>query len=216
MGTIIKGIQYLMLKIMKRLRQPDDNRPAIATAEHLLDNKLLPSAFSVFQDSQFRQATGFDKLAQVEQDRIFNELEVATMSLCLFCIEQRGAIVGNKDFHFWKEVSKKIPIQFEQKLLGHGVDKGNAKLFKDLIMIRHEEYEKIFDGSRDYFEEQKDFKDISNKSAKNAFVRAQSVTVGAVDHIRRGKLKQGDSLLRIIRNWLFPLDIEITKFIRKL
>lgn len=215
MGTIASAIRYILLKIMKKLRQPDDKRPAMAAVDQLLD-KLLPSAFRVFQDSQFRKVAGFDKLDQGEHDRIFNELEVAAMSLCLFCLEQREAIVGNDDFYFWKEVHEQIPIQFEQKLLSFGVDKENARLFKDLIKIRYNEYEKIGEGSRDYFEEHKDFKNVGNKAVKDALVRVQAVTVGTADHIRRGNLKRGDKLLRVLRNWLFPLDMEMTKFIRKL
>ncbi len=143
-------------------------------------------------------------------------LEVAAMSLCLFCLEQRESIIGSDDFHFWKEVHEQIPIQFEQKLLGLGVDKENAKLFRELIKMRHNEYERISDGSRDYFEEHEDFKNVGSKKAREVLVRVQAVTVGATDHIRRGKLKRGDELLRVLRSWLFPLDMEITKFIRKL
>lgn len=69
MVKVIKIIRYLLLKIMKKLRQPDDDRPAIAATDHLLD-KLLPSAFSMFKNSEFRKIVNFDKIGQVEQDGI--------------------------------------------------------------------------------------------------------------------------------------------------
>ncbi len=73
MGIIASAIRYILLKIMKKLRPPDDKRPAIAAVDQLFD-KLMPSAFRVFRDSKFREVARFDKLDQVEHDRIFNEL----------------------------------------------------------------------------------------------------------------------------------------------
>ncbi len=214
MRTIAEIIQYLMLKLMKRLRPQDDNRPFIATANHLLD-KLIPSAFRLFHDARFRKEAGFEKLDQIEHDRIFNELEVAAICLSLFCLEERNFIIGERDFHFWKSVREQIPVQFEEKLLNLGLDKNNAKLFKDLIGIRHREYQKIRAESHDFFDEQQDLKN-ARPSAKASLERVQAIIIGTVDHIRRGKMQQGDTLFPIMRSWLFPLDMKINKFIRKL
>lgn len=210
---MIKIVRYLLLKIMKKLRQPDDDRPVIAAADQLLD-KLLPSAFKVFRDSKFRKIVDFDKISQVEQDRIFNELEVAAISLCLFCLEQRESFMQFKDFHFWKEVLAKVPHVFEQRLLGFGVDQKNAQLFRDLIKIRHEEYFKISEGNRNWIDN--DLGGIKSEYAKEIMARVQAVTVGTADHIRRGKLEAGDALIRHLRDWLFPLNMEITNFIKRL
>ena len=197
------------------MRQPDDDRPAMAAADQLLD-KLLPSAFNVFQDSKFREAAGFDKLDQAEHDRIFNELEVAGMCLAIFCLEKREMIIGQKDFHFWRVVTEQIPVQFEKKLIELGADKENARLFSGLIKMRHDEYEKISDENFEYFEKHKDFKKVGTSEARVVLAQIHSISVGTANHILRGKLKQGHSLLRILRSWLFPLSMEITKFIRKL
>jgi len=206
-------IKYLLLKIIKKLYWPDDNLPVGAAAEYLLD-KLLPSAFKVFKDSEFRKIVNFDKISQVEQDRIFNELEVAAISIALFCLEERESVVQLKDFHFWKGVCEKMPAGFEDKLLKLGIDPKNARLFKDLIEIRHVEYVKISEGNRDWIDN--DLRELKSEYAKEVMARVQAIAVGTADHIRRGKLKVGDALISHLRNWLFPLDMEITNFIKKL
>ena len=142
MGTIMRVIRYLALKIMKKFHPPDDPYAATATADHFLD-MLLPSVMRIFEDAKFRETPGLYKLEQIEHDRIFNELEIAAIILCLFCLEQRETIVGHEDFHFWKKVRELIPGQFVKKLSDLGVPAENANLFFDLIRMRHEEYGKI-------------------------------------------------------------------------
>lgn len=204
-----------MLKIMKKSGPPDDNRPAIAAADHILD-MLLPSVFEIFRDKQFRKTIGFDQQSQTEQDRIFNELEIAAISLSLFCLDQRESIIGNKDFHFWKNVRTKLPEQFVEKLSGYGVEKKYTRLFGNLISMRHEEYRKIAEGSRDDLENDERFSGYKTTIAMDTLNRVQAITVGTADHIRRGKLEAGDKLMSVLRGWLFPLDMEINKFIKKL
>ncbi|MFA6047650.1 MAG: hypothetical protein WCV59_00910 [Parcubacteria group bacterium] len=216
MRIIAKAIQYLMLKIMKRLGPSDDDRPAVAAADQLLD-KLLPSAFAVFRDERFREVCNFGKISQVEHDRIFNELEVSAIILCQFCIDDRMAIIGNRDFHFWETVRENMPKVFVDKLLEYGVKKSDADLYFDLIKMRHDQYSKIADGNRDHMENDKLFSEYKDsQAAMDTLNRVQAIIVGTADHIRRGKLKKGDELMRLLRSWLFPLDMEISKFIRKL
>jgi hypothetical protein len=208
------AIRHVLLKIMKCFSAPDDPRPAMSAADQMID-KILPSVFRFFKDSKFRKVAGFEKLDIKEHDRIFNELEIAAISLCLFCLEQRDIIIGQDYFHFWENVRKKIPQQFEQIFLAIGVDKENAKLMKKLVLMRHEEYVKISSGSRQYFEEQNSFEEYGEYS-KDVMTRVQAVAVGASGHILRGKLEIGHGILRVMRQWLFPLDFEVTKFISKL
>jgi hypothetical protein len=215
MRKIVEIIQYLMLKIMKRSWHPDDNKPITAVSDHLLD-KLIFSAFHVFNDSQFRKKANFENSSQAEQDRIFNELEVSSVCLCLFAIEQRESIIGNRDFHFWKEVGEYLPESLKLRLQGYGVDEENATLVKKLIKMRRDEYEKITDNLSDYIDSDEKFRDIRNRLSKDILARANSIAVGTVDHIRRGKLKKGDELIKYFHSWLIPLDLKITKFIKKL
>jgi len=215
MKTIAIFVRYLMLKLMKKIRQPDDDRPVIAAADQLLD-VLLPSAFEFFRDSRFRQSVDFEKQSHVEQDRIFNELQVSAMNLCLFCLEQRESIIRLDDFHFWKEVYERIPVAFEEKLLSFGVDKGNARLFKDLIGIRHEEYAGIMEANDEWMNREDEFHAIADNRIKESMIRVHALVIGTADHIRRGKLKKDDKLMKHVRSWLLPLDVKINRFIKNL
>lgn len=208
-------MRYILLKIMKKMRQLDDDRPIMAAAEQLLD-KILFSAFHVFNDAQFRRIANFDKISQAEHDRIFNELEVSSVCLCIFILKQREFMMGHKDFHFWEDVCDYLPESLKQRLVGYGVSNENAKLLKDLIKMRYDEYEKISNNLFDYIDNEDKFKEVKNENAKNVLNRVNSIAVGTADHIRRGKLKEGDELIKYFHAWLFPLDIEISKFIRRL
>ncbi|MDD5464395.1 MAG: hypothetical protein PHP62_04550 [Candidatus Moranbacteria bacterium] len=200
---------------MKKIRQPDDDRPVIAAADQLLD-KLLPSAFEFFRDSRFRQSIDFEKQDQIEQDRIFNELEVSAISLCLFCLDQRESVVQFDDFHFWKEVRERIPVAFEEKMLSFGVDKENARLFKDLIEIRYNEYAEMMEVNSEHMDKEIKFQKIIDNRIKESITRVHSIVVGTSDHIRRGKLQKDDELMKHIRRWLLPLDSQINSFIKNL
>lgn len=215
MRKIAEIIRYLMLKMMKRGWHPEDNRPIIAVCDHLLD-KLIFSAFHVFNDPQFREKADFENLSQEEQDRIFNELEVSSICSCLFIIERRELIIGNRDFHFWKEVCKYLPESLKKRLLGYGVDEENAGLLKKLIKMRKDEYEKISDNLLEYMDNDEKFKDVGKRISKEILSQANSIAIGTIDHIRRGKLKKGDKLIKYFHSWLIPLDIKITKFVKKL
>ncbi len=45
------------------------------------------SAFQLFRDTEFRRLAGFEQLSQAEQDRIFNELVVASVVLIMLVLE---------------------------------------------------------------------------------------------------------------------------------
>ncbi len=103
-----KPIRYGALKIMKRMRPPNDMRPIIATADHILEI-ILPSVFSFFQDETFRELAHFKKLPVVEHDRIFNELQVAGTCLVVFLIRSMKSVLKVEDYHFWQEVETYLP-----------------------------------------------------------------------------------------------------------
>ena len=209
-----RPIRYGALKIMKRLRQPDDKRPSIAAADHILDEFILPSVFHTFKETQFRELANFSKLPVAEHDRIFNELEVAGIYLGIFYIETAKSL-GN-DFHFWRDVEEALPKQLQRKLMGFGVDGGNAKLMRELIEMRRKEYEElaehVWSGSN---QAQTEFKQMPPEMKRLASL-LQATAIGTADHIRRGKLKEKDPLIRYINGWLLMLQRKIGKFVKKL
>lgn len=203
-----------VLKIMKKFRAPDDNRPSIATSEHILEMALL-SVFNIFREDKFRELARFKKLPVAEHDRIFNELEVAGVCLATFCLRSIKPI-RPEDYHFWQKTEEQLPKQLQRTLMGYGVDGSNAKLMRQLIGMRREEYEKIaariWDVSSFHNPE---FRDLLPEM-KSLGSSIQATAVGTVDHIRRGKMEKGDPLIPYLIEWLLDLRRKIEKFAKRL
>ncbi len=214
LAPFVKMIRYGALKMMKRMRRPNDGRPVIATANHLLDELILPSAFEIFINREFRDIAGFDKLSVAEHDRIFNELEFAGVCLALFCLDFANSIARTDDYRFWLEVRQRLPQQLRRMLLGLGVDKSNADLLRKLIDMRYEEYGEMTKETRDVWNaEEPLFSRLPTAAAKHSIARVNAIAIGIALHIKRGKLKRHDPLLRFLRGWMVKLNETIGKFI---
>lgn len=211
-----RPIRYGALKVMKRIRRPDDKRPMIAAANHILEDFILPSAFRIFTESKFRELALFSKLPVSEHDRIFNELEVAGVCLALFYFEVMKPFTKPGDFHFWREVEENLTKQLQRKLMGYGVDSDNVKLMRQLIDMRYSEYKQVARGvwtANDFGGSE--FGALPPEK-KHIAVDLQAIAVGTADHIRRGKIKEGDPLIKHLVGWLLDLYRTIGKFVRRL
>lgn len=208
-------IRYGVLKIMKRFRAPDDKRPAIAASDHILNEIVLPSVFRTFREDSFQELARFKKLPVSEHDRIFNELEVAGICLAIFSLR---ALKSDRleDYHFWQDTEEHLPKQLQRTLMSYGVAGSNAKLMRELIDMRREEYEKIADYIWDAFNyRQPEFRDLP-PDMKIFAARVQASAVSATDHIRRGKISENDPLIKFLVSWLMQLYKKIRKFVNNL
>lgn len=211
-----RPIRYGALKMMKKFRQPDDKRPAIAAANHLLDEIVLPSVFDFFRENKFRELANFKKLPVSEHDRIFNELEVAGVCLATSYLRATKSVVDVADYHFWQDTETCLPKQIQRILINYGVDGSNAKLMKQLIDMRRAEYEELAAKVLDVTDNEKtDFK-ILAPEMKNIAAAIQAIAVGATGHIRRGKIKERDQLIKHLIGWLLILQRVIGKFVNRL
>lgn len=198
------------------MRRPDDTRPAIATADHILDEMILPSAFRVFREKKFRDLSFFNKLPVLEHDRIFNELEVSGICLALFYLGIVKPYTKPEDFHFWREVEENLVGQFQNKLKYLGTDTNNTDLMGKLINMRFEEYQLLANTSRstnDFMNPE--FKTFSPATKQLAAI-INATAVGTADHILRGEIKEGDPLIKYIMGWLFGLQKTTADFINSL
>lgn len=212
----VRPIQYLMIKIMKRVRRPDDNRPMIAASDYLINETLLPSIFRVFNDEEFRDKANFAKLPRAEHDRIFNELEVAGVCLALFYLQAVEPLVRLSDYRFWSGVADHLTKQLQRILMGYGVDGGNAKLMRELVAMRKDEYQKLADKMYEVSDEYSaEFKTLPPEM-KTVAAAVQATAVGTTDHIRRGRMKRGDPLVQFLIKWLMLLRSRVHTFIRRL
>lgn len=208
--------RYGALKIMKWFRAPDDKRPAIAAAEHVLQEMVLPSVFGVFRETKFRELARFGKLPVSEHDRIFNELEVAGVGSALLCLRAAKSLVKPGDYHFWQETENQLPRQLQKILIGYGVDGSNAKLLKQLIDMRCEEYENLAEKISDANDVSgAEFKTLSPEMKWFAGMM-RAFAIGAADHMRRGKMEAKDPLIGYLAEWLLFLQRQIIRFIKNL
>ena len=213
---IARFVRYAVLKLMKKIRRPNDDRPIRATSEYLLDEIILLSGFRIFQDAQFRKLASFGKLSIKEHDRIFNELEVSGMCLLFFYLQSMRPLMKPEDYHFWQDVELRVPEQFEQSLMGLGVDSANAKLFKQLIAIRHEEYQKLIKNVWEASNAAKpEFQELPEEM-KYLGAAIQSVAIGTANHIKRGKLIKNDHLTGFLIDWLMKLRRQMHRFVIRL
>ena len=84
------------------------DQTADATAESLTQ-AAAGSAFRLFRDKQFRRLAGIEQLSQTEQDRIFNELVVASLVLIMLLLEAPDLRVAGEFQAYLAGLSKKIP-----------------------------------------------------------------------------------------------------------
>ena len=211
-----KPIRYLMLKIMKKLRHPYDDRPQQATAEHIVSEFILPSGFRLFHNATFRERALFHKLPRVEHDRIFNEIMVAGICSALFYLRAAKTLVRLEDHHFWQGVEHQIPAQFQKTLMGFGAESGNATMYQGLIDMRREEYQKISEDILKFNRsENKGFLGLSEEMQYVA-AAMKATAIGTADHILRGKLKKDDPLPGFLTDWLMGLRRTLFRFVKKL
>ncbi len=220
MGTVlapvVRPIQYATLKLMKKLRKQGDERPIIATADHILHHIVLTLGFNTFTDAKFRKLAEFERLSIEEHDRIFNEIQVTWICFVLFYIDAVRSLVPLAAWHFWQDVAKYIPKHFENILIGYGADERNAKLMTGLIDIRHKEYEELTTEVQKVNNEYgTEFKTLSPE-LKYIAAYMQASAIGTVDHIRRGNMKEGDPLIRFLAGQLLLVEKSISRFVNKL
>jgi len=200
---------------MKRLRGPKDQRPIRATADYLLHKKLLPLGFKTFRDATFRDLAHFEKLPVSEHDRIFNEIIVSAICAALFSFERiKKEMKG--EYHFWQEVQQVLPERFKDSLVELGVNDDNAKLMRQLIAMRYQEYEEFLPTiAALHSAESQAFKNFSSL-LKYFGAATHSMAIGTGQHITRGEIQPGDPLITYLNQWLTKLQSNVAMFMLKL
>lgn len=210
-----RTIRFYLLKLAKRLARGDDERPVVMATQQTLDIGV-ESAFEIFRNKRFRELAQFQKLSQVEHDRIWNELEVTGICLALFCLEHLHAIIKPEDFHFWRRVKERLPREFEERLLSIGVESADAHLLRGLIDMRYGEYADLIRQSWEIWDrEEPAFRALPHDTARHSVARAHALAIGTADHIMRGKLT-GSDLPRFLRGWLLFLNESFGRFVVRL
>lgn len=170
------------------------------------------SAFHLFQDKQFRRLAGFHQLSQIEQDRIFNELVVASLVLIILILEAPDLKVAAEFRGYLSDLKKKIPKAHVDYLRTSGVEDEHLRNWEKLIAMRYEEYARDRHDVRAaamQIESSEKRLDLDDLSKIQLLVPVQAVAIGCHHHICRGKTEGQDDLFRLTLNSLSRFYLEL-------
>lgn len=170
------------------------------------------SAFQLFQDKKFRGSAGFSQLSQTEQDRIFNELVVASIVLIMLILEAPDLRVAAELRGFLSALDKKIPEAHLDYLRSLGVESEYIMQWKKLIGMRYEEYSRDRHDVRAAameIESSEKRLELDDLSKIQMLVPVQAVAIGCHHHICRGNTEGRDDLFKLTLRSLSGLYVQI-------
>ncbi len=170
------------------------------------------SAFQLFRDKQFRLLADFEQLSQTEQDRIFNELVVASVVLIMLVLEAPDLRVAGEFRGYMADLKERIPKAHVDLLRGLGVEAKHRRDWEKLIAMRYEEYARDRHDVRAaamQLESSNKVLDLDDLSKIQMLVPVQAVAIGCHHHICRGKTEGRDELFKLTLRSLSRFYAEI-------
>jgi len=194
------------------------NKPRFESLDHManetaagLVQAAAGTAFQLFQNKQFRRSAGFKKLSQAEQDRIFNELVVASVVLIMLVLEAPDLRVAPEFRGYLSDLNKKIPKAHLEYLKTSGVENKYLEDWEKLISMRYEEYARdryYVRAAAMQIESSEKGLDLDDLSKIQMLVPLQAVAIGCHHHICRGDTKGKDDLFTLTLNSLSKFYFE--------
>jgi hypothetical protein len=170
-------------------------------------------AFKLFRDKQFRQLAGFGQISQTEEDRIFNELVVASVVLIMLVLEAPDLRVAEEFKGYLSKLIKKIPKAHLDYLKESGVkSKKHLRDWKKLIDMRYKEYARDKHDVRAaamQIESSEKGLDLDDLSKIQMLVPVQAVAIGCHHHICRGETDGRDDLFKITLRALSKFYVQL-------
>ena len=170
------------------------------------------AAFDLFRDKRFRRLAGIEQLSQVEQDRIFNELVVASVVLIMLLLEAPDLRVTGEFQGYLAGLSKKIPGAYVDHLRTLGVETNHLQDWEKLIAMRYEEYARDRHDVRAaamQIESSEKALDLDGLSKIQLLVPVQAVAIGCHHHICRGDTEGQDDLFKLTLQSLSRFYVEL-------
>lgn len=149
---------------------------------------------------------------QTEQDRIFNELVVASVVLIMLLLEAPDLRVIGEFQGYLAGLSKKIPGAHVDHLRTLGVETNHLQDWEKLIAMRYEEYARDRHDVRAaamQIESSEKGLDLDDLSKIQMLVPVQAVAIGCHHHICRGNTKGQDDLFRLTLRSLSRFYVEL-------
>lgn len=190
MGNYKKDIVPMMLDAAQRLGQ-------LAASE----------SFEFWQRKDFRLYVAFDSLSQTEQDRIFNELEVSLLGLFILQFDYAQTIADKGDKAVLKTFQQELVPGFLRLMEETGIAKENLKVWQQLIDMRLKEYRSDLKVALKESSSMEDF--AGDEELRSTWARIETITIDCLTYIKRGDVKEGDPLWKLLRKWFITLDARL-------
>ncbi len=177
-----------------------------------LDQAAASYAFQLFSDKEFRRLLSFDRLSQVEQDRVFNELVVAYVVLVILVLEAPDLRVPDEFRGYLVDLNEKIPKAHLDYLRTLGVETEHLRDWQKLIAMRYDEYAKDRHEVRAAamkIESSEKVLDLDDLSKIQMLVPVQAVAIGCHHHVCRGDTRGNDDLFKLTLRSLSRFYVEI-------
>jgi len=177
-----------------------------------LDQAAASYAFQLFSHKEFRRLLSFDRLSQVEQDRVFNELVVAYVVLVILVLEAPDLRVPDEFRGYLVDLNEKIPKAHLDYLRTLGVDTEHLRDWEKLIAMRYDEYAKDRHEVRAAamkIESSEKVLDLDDLSKIQMIVPVQAVAIGCHHHICRGDTEGQDDLFKLTLRSLSRFYVEL-------
>ena len=169
-------------------------------------------AFDLFRSKQFCRLAGMEQLNRSEQDRIFNELVVASVVLIMLLLEAPDLRVAGEFQGYLAGLSKKIPRAYVDHLGTLGVETNHLQDWEKLIAMRYEEYARDRHDVRAaamQIESSEKGLDLDDLSKIHLLVPVQAVAIGCHHHICRGDTEGQDDLFKLTLRSLSMFHVEL-------
>jgi len=196
------------MKSNKSLQQMADSTAAA------LAQAAMGSSFHLFGDKKFRRLASFEQLSQAEQDRIFNELVVASVVLIMLVLEAPDLRVAGEFLDYLSDLNKRIPKAYVDHLRTLGIETKHLGDWEKLIAMRYEEYARDRHDVRAaamQIESSQKGLDLDDLSKIQMLVPVQAVAIGCHHHICRGDTESRDDLFKLTLRSLsrFYVDVRV-------
>ena len=177
-----------------------------------LSQAAAASAYDLFCDKEFRRIAGFERLNQVEQDRIFNELVVAFLVLIMLLLEAPDLRVPQERRNYLADLNKRVSQAYVENLRTLGVATHHLREWEKLISMRYEEYARDkheVRGAAMKIESAEKTLDLDGLSRIQLLVPVQAVSIGCHHHVCRGNTEGQDDLFKEILKSLTKFYVEL-------
>lgn len=170
------------------------------------------SAFQLFGDKRFRRLARFEQLSQVEQDRIFNELVVASLVVIMLLLEAPDLRAAPEMQSYLAGLSKKIPGAYIDHLKTLGLHSQHLQDWDKLIAMRYEEYQRDKHEVRAAalrLESADKPLELDDLAKIQMLLPVHTVAIGCHHHICRGSTEGREELFKSTLNSLAQFYVEL-------